>query len=65
MKRLKTWQIITISVVAILFIVATIVLVIFYKDAIFTNNTLAITLLVLSALVFAVGGVVSWKFFKR
>lgn len=48
-----------------MFIVATIVLVIFYKDAIFTNNTLAITLLVLSALVFAVGGVVSWKFFKR
>lgn len=64
-KRLKPWQLITLSVVAVLFIVATIVLVVFFKDAIFTNNTLAITLLALSALVFAVGGAIAWKFFKK
>lgn len=64
-KRLKPWQLITISVVAVMFIVATIVLIVFFKDAIFTNNTLAIVLLVLSASVFAVGGAIAWKFFKK
>lgn len=63
-KKLKTWQVVTILVVASLFVIATVILCTFYKDAIFTNNTLAIVLLCIAFLVFLGATIIGWKYFN-
>lgn len=64
-KRLKAWQLALIALVAVLFIVATIVLCFFYKDAIFTENTFSIVLICASAVVFVIMCAIGWRFFKK
>ena len=49
----------------VLFVVATIVLCVFYKNAIFTENTFAIVLMCASALMLMAMCVIGWRFFKR
>lgn len=63
--KLKLWQWIVLMGVLALFLIATVVLCVFYKDAIFTENTLAITLICVSALVFIIGAMISYKYFGR
>lgn len=63
--KLKLWQWIVLGVVALIFIIATIILCVFYKDAIFTENSLAITLICVFALLFVVGGYFSYRYFRR
>lgn len=63
--KLKLWQWIVLGIVALIFIVATVILCVFYKDAIFTENALAITLICVFALLFAVGGYISYRYFGR
>lgn len=63
--KLKLWQWVVIIAVLALFVVATVILCVFYKDAIFTENSLAITLICVSALVFIIGAMISFKYFKR
>lgn len=64
-RKLKLWQAVTLIVVASLFVIATIILCIVYRDEIFTNNTLAITLLCLALIVFAGAGIISWRYFNN
>lgn len=52
-------------VILALFLIATVVLCVFYKDAIFTENALAITLICVSALVFIIGAMIGFKYFGR
>lgn len=63
--KLKLWQWVVLGVIALIFIVATIILCVFYKDAIFTENSLAITLICVFALLFTVGGYLSYRYFRR
>lgn len=63
--KLKPWQWAIIMVIIALFLIATVVLCVFYKDAIFTENALAITLICVSALVFIIGAMISFKYFGR
>ena len=64
-RKLKVWQIVLLCLIAVLFMVATIVLCVFYKNAIFTENTLAIVLMCASALMLVAMFVIGWRFFKR
>ena len=64
-SKMKPWQWAIIMSLVALLVVATIVLVWFYHDAIFTNNTLAITLLCIIAIVLIAMSIVSWKFFRK
>lgn len=63
--KLKTWQWAIIALVALLFVTATVILCVFYKDAIFTENTLAVTLICVSALIFIACGIITFKYFRR
>lgn len=63
--KLKPWQWAVAIAVLALFVVATVILCVFYKDAIFTENSLAITLICVSALIFIIGAMISFKYFKR
>lgn len=49
----------------VLFVIATIVLCVFYKNAIFTENTFAIVLMCASTLMLMAMCVIGWRFFKR
>ena len=64
-RKLKVWQIVLLCLIAVLFVVSTIVLCVFYKNAIFTENTLAIVFMCASALMLVAMCVIGWRFFKR
>lgn len=64
-RKLKVWQIVLLCLAMVLFVIATIVLCVFYKNAIFTENTFAIVLMCASALMLVAMCVIGWRFFKR
>lgn len=64
-RKLKAWQLVLLCLTFVLFVVATIVLCVFYKNAIFTENTLAIVLMCASALALIAMCVIGWRFFKK
>lgn len=57
-KKLKTYQKVILLALAFLFVVATIILCVMFKDYIFTENALAYTLLVLLLIVCFIGFII-------
>ena len=64
-RKPKAWQIVLLCLFAFLFIASTAIICVFYKNAIFTENTLAIALMCASGLALGVMCAIGWRYFKK
>ena len=62
---MSKWKIIALSIAGVVLIIATVILVILFKKAIFTENTLMITLMVIYACFLFAGSILVFGFKGR
>ena len=65
MNSKKRWIIISATFSALVLTIATVVLVLFYHKAIFTENTLGVILLIVCLIILFVCGLVGMSVFKK
>lgn len=63
-KKIHKWQVISLVIVGIIFVVATIIFIVLWYKNIFSENVLAICLIILFIIFGLIGALISYKMWK-